>query len=410
MSRAFDAIIVGAGPAGSTAAILLAQAGWSVALVEKQSFPRRKVCGECIAAPNLALLEKLGLEDAIDAHAGEDLRQVALMWGNKTIIADLPRMPDAHFAWGRALRREHLDALLLEKAAQAGTEVLQPWAVKSISGSTGRYTCEIAMATSSSRRETNVLQSPMVIAACGSWARQGFLPESSDSHKPNDLFAFKANFRHARLPPGLLPVLAFAGGYGGMVHCDDGLLTLACCIRRDALKACRKRYALDSAAESVEAYLRESCAGVEEALRYAEREGAWLSVGPLRPGIRLKQARHEFFLIGNAAAEAHPIIGEGISMAMQSAWLLCGKLVAHGTSQSAGTMRSLRQEYIDDWHKRFAHRLRLAAGFAHLAMRPRLGAALLPLLQRWPGMLTHGAILSSKAKPFMHEQLRGEMP
>ena len=53
MRAAFDAVIVGAGPAGSTAAILLARAGWRVALVERQTFPRRKVCGECIAASNL---------------------------------------------------------------------------------------------------------------------------------------------------------------------------------------------------------------------------------------------------------------------------------------------------------------------------------------------------------------------
>ena len=43
-----DAVIVGAGPAGSAAAFLLARAGWSVALIEKEVFPRRKVCGECV--------------------------------------------------------------------------------------------------------------------------------------------------------------------------------------------------------------------------------------------------------------------------------------------------------------------------------------------------------------------------
>ncbi len=49
----FDVVVVGAGPAGSTVAIELARAGWSVALIERQRFPRRKVCGECIAASNL---------------------------------------------------------------------------------------------------------------------------------------------------------------------------------------------------------------------------------------------------------------------------------------------------------------------------------------------------------------------
>src|SRR5471032_1589115 len=100
MQTDYDAIIVGAGPAGSTAAILLALAGWSVALVEKQRFPRRKVCGECIAASNLSLLDALGIGTAFDSVAGPELRQVALMRGDQTIIADLPESTHAKYRWG----------------------------------------------------------------------------------------------------------------------------------------------------------------------------------------------------------------------------------------------------------------------------------------------------------------------
>ena len=56
----YDAAIVGAGPAGSTAARLLARAGWSVLLVEKAMFPRRKVCGEFISATSTPLLLDFG--------------------------------------------------------------------------------------------------------------------------------------------------------------------------------------------------------------------------------------------------------------------------------------------------------------------------------------------------------------
>lgn len=410
MSDDYDAIVIGAGPAGSTAAILLAQAGWQVALVEKQTFPRRKVCGECIAAPNLSLLDRLGVNQTFHDLAGEDLRQVALMMGKKTITAELPAMTNSRYAWGRALGREHLDTLLLEKAAAAGAHILQPWTVKSISGSLGSYACEIVPVSPQSADETRTLASPIVIAACGSWERQAFMHEEKLSPRPADLFAFKANFHNSRLQPGLLPVLAFAGGYGGMVMCGDNIMTLACCIRRDTLKNCRARFRRHVAAESVEAYLRACCAGVEQALTQAERLGAWLSVGPIRPGIHLGKARHEIFLIGNAAAEAHPIIGEGISMAMQSAWLLCGILLAQGKAQPAAVWRQARKTYIHAWRRRFTLRLRLAAVFAHLAMRPQWSAALLPLLQRWPEAITQGAFWSGKVSPLMHDQLQGEMP
>ena len=61
MQDAYDAIIVGGGPAGATSAVLLAEAGWRVAVVEKAPFPRRKVCGEFISETTWPLLQQLGV-------------------------------------------------------------------------------------------------------------------------------------------------------------------------------------------------------------------------------------------------------------------------------------------------------------------------------------------------------------
>ena len=66
----YDALVIGGGPAGGTSALLLARAGWSVAVVEKAEFPRRKVCGEFISATTLPLLDELGLADAFLKSAG----------------------------------------------------------------------------------------------------------------------------------------------------------------------------------------------------------------------------------------------------------------------------------------------------------------------------------------------------
>jgi flavin-dependent dehydrogenase len=104
-------------------------------------------------------------------------------------------------------------------------------------------------------------------------------------------------------------------------------------------------------------------------------------------------------MIGNAAAEAHPIIGEGISMALQSARLLCARLVAGGrTNASAETLQRVGIDYDRDWRQAFAPRLHLAATLAHLAMRPWLAPIVWPLIVRTPRLMTALARAAGKAR------------
>jgi flavin-dependent dehydrogenase len=215
--------------------------------------------------------------------------------------------------------------------------------------------------------------------------------------RSSELLAFKANFRNASLAPGFLPVLVLPGGYGGMVVADGGLTTLACCLRRDTLSACRALLPDASAGAAVEAFLRHSCSGVHEALQGAHREGAWLSVGPLRPGVRVGTGCG-VFRVGNAAGESHALIGEGISMALQSSALLAAMLTRRPATAIRGRVGiELHRSYAAAWRRAFAPRVRLAAIYAHVAMRPRLAEPARALLRRWPTLLRGAAQLAGKA-------------
>jgi len=401
MSAHFDVAIVGAGPAGSAAAILLARAGWSVALVERQRFPRRKVCGECIAASNLALLDALGVGTEVEHLAGAELRRVALMRGTASVIAPLPPADAPGRGFGRALGREQLDTLLVRQAALAGATLFQPCALQAIEGEAGSFRLRLRAAGEGGAETT--IEAALVVAAHGSWEP---LPSERavrrEQRRPSDLFAFKANFRRTAIEPDLLPVLAFAGGYGGMVVADDGIATLAGCIREDRLGRDREANPGERAGDVFEAILRRECAGVADALQGAEREGPWLATGPIRPGVRLGQG-DGIFRIGNAAGEAHPIVGEGISMAIQSAFVLAAVLLPErlrlvAQASAADVQAKLLRDYETRWRQRFTPRLRVAAAFAHLAMRPWAAAAAWPVVRAWPGLLTHGARWSGKTR------------
>ena len=410
---AFDALIIGAGLAGSTTALMLARAGWSVALVERQPFPRHKVCGECMAASNLPLLQSLGVGDAFNERAGPPLRRVSLLHGGHAVTAGLPPAPGEGYTWGRALGRDSLDALLLDEARAAGAKVFQPWAVQTIGGKAGDWHCDLRSLESA---RLLPLRARAVIDAHGSWED---LPSdrraSRFARSGSDLFAFKASFAASRLPEGTIHVLALEGGYGGMVVSGGGTTTVACCVRRDRLSALRDAAPGLRAGDGVEAWLKRECTGVQRALLGAVREGPWLTCGPLKPGVHLS-ADDGIFRIGHAAGEAHPILGEGMSMALQSAAMLCSILVDPGGSgrvPAGHAQAALQRRYKAEWRRAFVPRMRLAAAFAHLAMRPVGARALIGLLDLWPGLLTRGAIWGGKVRagdrprPATEESIQG---
>jgi flavin-dependent dehydrogenase len=397
----YDAIIVGGGPSGTTSAVLLAQAGWRIAIVEKSPFPRRKVCGEFISETTWPLLKRLGVAGPLLKLAGPRVRRVAVYAGTTMVTAALASTGGRAQGGGRAVGREHLDAMLLQHAAAAGAAVWQPSTLVQFAENGGGYECTIV---DKGTRQSRVLRSRLVVAAHGSW-ESGALP-TQDFRRPaiaSDLFAFKAHFIDSALPRGLMPLLAFPGGYGGMVHTDGGRVSLSCCIRRDQLDRCRAQWPGVRAGEAILLHIRSSCTGVALALASATLDGVWLSSGPLRTGIRTF-GRDGIFAVGNAAAEAHPIVAEGISIAIQSAILLCEQMIAHpelrrDLSASAPVLKRIRHDYALAWRKNFSRRLYLAAAFAHLFMRPLSTRVAAMLLERFPRLLTEGARWTGKAEP-----------
>ena len=364
-----DALIIGAGPAGSSAARLLAQAGWSVALVEKAEFPRRKVCGEFISATTLPVLEACGVADIFEAAAGPMVTRVGAYAGEAMLAAPAERN------WGRALGREHLDVMLRDAAVRAGAVLLQPAEVINLRRTDEGHVCVL--------NEGLEITATTVIAASGSWNSKGPFVVRHVTAAPSDLFAFKAHFLDSALPPGLMPLLAFPGGYGGLVHSDAGRTSLSCCIRRDALERARARHG-GKAAEAVLAHILETTKGARLALGNAVLHGTFLATGPIHPGIRKRQDDGVFFT-GNIAGEAHPVIAEGISMAIQSSGLLAQLLIAGRAEQ-----------YAAEWQSRFALRIHAASVFAHLAMNGAGRLAGLVVLRTAPGLLDLGARISGK--------------
>ena len=393
MAEFFEALIIGGGPSGSTAAILLARGGWSVAIIEKAAFPRGKVCGEYVSATNWRLLEELGVADRFERAAGPEVRELALLAGTSCIRAPLPRPGDA--PWGRALSRAALDSMLLEEAARAGARVYQPFAARRIREVDG--VLSLLASRAGDPGSTVELTGCTAIAAHGSW-EPGGLPTQAGrrSPRPADLLAFKARFVGASLPEGLMPLVSFPGGYGGLVHTDGDRVSMSACVRRDVLEGLSR--GPDGAGAALLAHMRRATPAIGAFLDGASLEERWLSAGPIRPGFRSLRTGG-LFAVGNAAGEAHPVIAEGITMAMQSAALLSGILLRHGSARAREEPCSVLGEYRRGWRETFGPRIRVAAALARWSARPRAVRAALPFVRAFPRVLTAGARWSGKERP-----------
>ncbi len=115
--RTWDTIIIGAGVAGSASAILAAQAGLKVLLVESKRFPREKVCGGCLNHRAQLSLQRLGLLADIRRAGSIDLSEIHLQMDSATYRWPIPNLT--------SVRRSTLDALMVERAKACGATFLE---------------------------------------------------------------------------------------------------------------------------------------------------------------------------------------------------------------------------------------------------------------------------------------------
>lgn len=344
------------------------------------------------------VIERLGLSPHIRAFdlVGQGCAGALPNW---QLTAGLHR-------YGRAIGRDRLDTWLLERAREVGVRVIQRARVRGNRGLSGEFLCDYRRRSDGGqqyRTADETISASIVIDAHGSWERGPTDHEAKQRDqrrmppRPSDLLAFKASFQGAALPPGLLPVLSLPGGYGGMVVADCGRTIIACCVRRDVLREWRLTAPAESAGSTAEAYLRCACRGVGAVLSSARREGAWQSVGPLRLGFN-DRISPGVLAVGNVAVEAHPLVGEGICMALQSAAIRADLLGMKPRRIDKFPTHQIQERYSRACRVAFARRMHLAQLYAHIAMYRSLAAPVATLMQFWPRMLTRAARLAGKAR------------
>jgi geranylgeranyl reductase family protein len=297
-----DVLVIGAGPAGSAAAIVLARAGWRVLLADRSEFPRDKVCGDALIPDSLAVIQKLNL--------GNDLRQGARLLTGLSVFA--PNGTEVRLRGRFACQpRRQFDLMLQREAVNAGVTFHAPLTVRGPRLSAGR----VVGATFASAEEGRPIdvESAVTLLATGAAAQPLQRFDVCTRLEPSAMAA-RAYFR---LPSDLAEQhqslvisydRAICPGYGWIFPGPDNVCNVGVGVFRDAGNGA----GIPSLAAGIAA----------RGERLTELKGA-----PLRTamtGARLH--RPGLLVLGEAAGLTFSFSGEGIGKAMESG-IIAGDVV-----------------------------------------------------------------------------------
>jgi menaquinone-9 beta-reductase len=377
MTENFDAIIVGGGPAGTSAAVHLAASGARVLLAERERFPREKLCGEFITPECLEHFARLGvLEEMSRGGAGVS---------ETVFYAPSGRGVNVPSAWfggqggdALGLSRAEMDARLLARARESGVRVIEEAALASLvvegsrvcgvrlhaeGGVVEEFRARVTL-DATGRHRAVVRRAERELGREGKRRRGENVGGDVNVEKQRaPLIAFKAHLEGARGAPGVCEIYFYPGGYGGLSPVENDLSNLCFIARARDVRACGS----DPERVLREVLMRNRRAA--ETLKEARARTRWLGVSLEGFGRHEPAPFDGLLAVGDAAAFIDPFTGSGMLMALEGGELAARAVsgwLARGGEEFAG----IAVEYRSAYASHFDSRLRLCGLLRRAALAP----------------------------------------
>lgn len=372
-----DAVVVGAGPAGSATAILLAERGWSVMLLDKAGFPRPKICGEYLSPEAARILDRLGVLKDVDAAGAQPLRGMCIVAPDgTTLVGSYPTSGPwrGYRDHALAIPREVFDQVLLDRARSLPIDVRERHRVTGLlleAGHVGGVRVE------RSDGPPVKVRSRLVIGADG---RASIVARALGLMRPHRLkrMALTQDVEGMTSLQGLGEIYVDPPDYSILNPVAPGLVNLSLVV--PLAHAAPHRGRMETFFQARLKQLRHLAPRLE-ALRPA---GRLMAMGPL--AYRVAEPSHGgVLLVGDAAGFFDPFTGEGIFTALRSSELAAE--TAHAALQRGDVSARALRPYARARQSAFAGKARLTRALQLLIAHRGTANLAAHLLARHPALL-----------------------
>ncbi len=372
----FDVIVIGGGLAGLTSAIHLAKAKFKVLLIEKNSYPKHKVCGEYVSNEVLPYLNYLGF-NPLEFGAKQISNFELTTHNNKSIKANLP-------LGGFGMSRYEMDFQLYQLALKNGVEVIKD-SVTDVNFEADNFKVET--------KSNEILKSKIVIGAFGKRSNLDVTLKREFITKKSPYLGVKIHVS-GDFPEDKVALHNFKGGYCGVSKIENNHINL--CYITD-FKAFKKHKDID--AFQTEVVFKNS------ALKQIFENSNPQFEQPLtisQVSFETKNPiENHIIMCGDTAGMIHPLCGNGMGMAIRSSQL-ASQLIIDYLQGKIASRAELEKRYTKRWYKTFRLRLKAGHTIAYLFRQVWLAPILLNALRIFPFLLskiikmTHGKPMTVK--------------
>ena len=368
--KALDIIVIGGGLAGLCNAIHLSKMGKKVLLIEKNEYPKHKVCGEYISNEVLPYLDFLEVNPFDFGAVRINKFQLSTTKSN-IISAKLP-------LGGFGISRYTLDFVLSEKAKENGVTILQD-VVLNITFLKDVFQVET--------KDNNTFTSKITIGAFGKRSLLDVKMARNFIQKKSPYLGVKIHVK-GNFKEDLVALHNFKGGYCGVSKVENNAINLCYITNYATFKQYKNIEDFQEQVVFKNNYLKEIFHSSEALFEKP------LSISQISFETK-KPVEDHVLMCGDSAGMIHPLCGNGMSMAIQSAQL-ASKLILNYFNGKIETRKELEKQYIRQWNQKFSLRLKAGHFIAMLFRKDTIASVLLQILKKLPFLLpiiikqTHG--------------------